>query len=94
MTARFAYAKIFLGTCRHKTRFTILYRTGGAFIIDKETWETMDEDEQRRAVYELLERQMKTQFRIDNSLMHLRVMLFLLILIPIIMTVLGILLQT
>lgn len=54
----------------------------------------MDEDEQRRAVYELLERQMKTQFRIDNSLMHLRVMLFLLILIPIIMTVLGILLQT
>ncbi len=63
-------------------------------MIDKETWETMDEDEQRRAVYELLERQMKTQFRIDNSLMHLRVMLFLLILIPIIMTVLGILLQT
>lgn len=45
-------------------------------MIDKETWETMDEDEQRRAVYELLERQMKTQFRIDNSLMHLRVMLF------------------
>lgn len=63
-------------------------------MIDKETWETMDEDEQRRAVYELLERQMKTQFRIDNSLIHLRVMLFLLILIPIIMTVLGILLQT
>ncbi|MBS6628850.1 MAG: hypothetical protein KH282_07205 [Clostridiales bacterium] len=63
-------------------------------MIDKETWETMDEDEQRRAIYELLERQMKTQFRIDNSLMHLRVMLFLLILIPIIMTVLGILLQT
>lgn len=63
-------------------------------MIDKETWETMDENEQRRAVYELLERQMKTQFRIDNSLMHLRVMLFLLILIPIIMTVLGILLQT
>lgn len=63
-------------------------------MIDKEAWETMDEDEQRRAVYELLERQMKTQFRIDNSLMHLRVMLFLLILIPIIMTVLGILLQT
>ena len=63
-------------------------------MIDKETWETMDEDEQRRAVYELLERQMKTQFRIDNSLMHLRVMLFLLILIPIIMKVLGILLQT
>lgn len=63
-------------------------------MIDKETWETMDEDEQRRAVYELLERQMKTQFRIDNSLMHLRVMLFLLILIPIIMTVFGILLQT
>ncbi|HIU69353.1 MAG TPA: hypothetical protein IAD23_05275 [Candidatus Scubalenecus merdavium] len=63
-------------------------------MIDKETWETMDEDEQRRAVYELLERQMKTQFRIDNSLMHLRVMLFLLILIPIIMTVLGLLLQT
>lgn len=63
-------------------------------MIDKETWETMDEDEQRRAIYELLERQMKTQFRIDNSLMYLRVMLFLLILIPIIMTVLGILLQT
>ena len=63
-------------------------------MIDKETWETMDEDEQRRAIYELLERQMKTQFRIDNSLMHLRVMLFLLILIPIIMTVLGLLLQT
>ncbi len=63
-------------------------------MIDKETWETMDENEQRRAVYELLERQMKTQFRIDNSLMHLRVMLFLLILIPIIMTVLDILLQT
>lgn len=63
-------------------------------MIDKETWETMDEDEQRRAVYELLERQMKTQFRIDNSLMHLRVMLFLLILIPIIMTVVSVVLAS
>lgn len=63
-------------------------------MIDKETWETMDEDEQRRAVYELLERQMKTQFRIDNSLMHLRMMLFLLILIPIIMTVVSVVLAS
>ncbi len=63
-------------------------------MIDKETWETMDEDEQRRAIYELLERQMKTQFRIDNSLMHLRVMLFLLILIPIIMTVVSVVLAS
>lgn len=63
-------------------------------MIDKGTWETMDEDEQRRAVYELLERQMKTQFRIDNSLMHLRVMLFLLILIPIIMTVVSVVLAS
>lgn len=63
-------------------------------MIDKETWETMDEDEQRRAVYELLERQMKTQFRIDNSLIHLRVMLFLLILIPIIMTVVSVVLAS
>lgn len=62
-------------------------------MIDKETWETMDEDEQRRAVYELLERQMRTQFRIDNSLMHLRVMVFLLIVMLIIMTVLGVLLM-
>lgn len=63
-------------------------------MIDKETWETMDEDEQRRAVYELLERQMKTQFRIDHSLIHLRVMLFLLILIPIIMTVVSVVLAS
>lgn len=63
-------------------------------MIDKETWETMDEDEQRRAVYELLERQMKTQFRIDNSLIHLRVMLFLLILIPIIITVVSVVLAS
>lgn len=62
-------------------------------MIDKETWETMDEDEQRRAVYELLERQMRTQFRIDHSLMHLRVMVFLLIVMLIIMTVLGVLLM-
>ena len=63
-------------------------------MIDKEAWETMDENEQRRAIYELLEKQMKTQFRIDNSLMHLRVMLFLLILIPIIMTVVSVVLAS